>query len=103
MLYYFYIRFRERNKLLARRARLRNKCEEDALREELARLMRENAELHSQFCAAHFPAVAAGELIVQDIELPRVVVGALSSLFPPAPNSIHDETAEEERIMHVPF
>lgn len=67
-MFYF---IRERNKLLARKSRLKVKSDLEGLKEKLLQLMAENASLKKQIATAEVPPLSAAELINSEFQLPE--------------------------------
>lgn len=65
--------FRERNKVLARKTRLKKKAETETLRDQLVSLMVENEKL-KDIIQNYLPPITATDLLTGDLQLPDNIV-----------------------------
>lgn len=74
-----YVICRERNKVLARKTRLKKKAETETLRDQLVALMVENEKLKS-IIQVHFPPITAADLLKCDVQLPENITKLIQQM-----------------------
>lgn len=73
--------YRERNKLLARKSRMKLKTDLETLKNHLILLMKENEMLKRSLGAIKVPTANAGQLLMNDVQLPDSIMNLIKQLM----------------------
>jgi PAS domain S-box-containing protein len=99
---FFFLSHRERNKILARKSRLKVKNDLESLKQHLVCLMKENESLKKQIECLPLPTLSVEELVRNDVLLPDSVAGLIKHLLAMERN-VSEKTISPKKMKNISY